>query len=256
MRAFYAFALMGFRQATAYKVEGWLGMLSSMIWFILFAGIWSALLKGDTAAFLTQMSYLIASRALNELYFMEVWEVGVKFRQGDVGLELVKPLALPIRMIARFAGSSIFRFARALPAFVLIWILYGLDAPDPGRLVLFLISGVFGWIILAAAHMSLALIALWTVQFNESDELFQLGLNLFSGSFIPLHYLPAPIALVAKYLPFAGIYYTPSAIMSGALSGSALWQGLGLQIFWAGALVMLLAAVWNAGSRKLVMQGG
>lgn len=246
----------GFRQQAAYKVEGWLGMVSSLIWFVVYAGIWTALLRGDPVALEQQMIYVVASRALAELHFLPTWEVSEKFRKGDVGLELIKPVALPLRILGDFLGRSAFRLLRALPIYIAIWLVFRLPAPSPAKLLLFVASGLLAWVITATFQLSLSLIALWTVQFDRAEDLWGIAASLFSGAMIPLYYLPGWIAGIAGFLPFAGIYFVPSAILAGTLSGGALLQALALQAFWALAGCGLLFSMWHAGQRKLTMQGG
>lgn len=256
MQAFLAFMVQGFRQQSAYKVEGWMGMLSSLIWFVLFAGIWTALLRDDPEALRQQMSYVIATRFLSELHFLPTWEVATMFRQGDVGLQLIKPVPLPLRVLGDFLGRSVFRLMRSLPVFGIIWVLFGLPAPSISAVLLFIISAMLGWVIIAALQLALTMVALWTVQFNEAEQLFGVLVSLFSGVMIPLWYLPPWVGAVAKYLPFAGVYFVPSAMLSGGLAGGALVEALLLQSLWAAVSAGALASVWYAGSRKLVMQGG
>ena len=255
-RAVYAFLVQGFRQQAAYKVEGWLGIISSLIWFVLYAGIWAALLRGDPAALQRQMMYVIGTRFLSELHFLPTWEVGAKFRQGDVGLELIKPIALPVRVLGDFLGRSVFRLLRAVPVYVLIWVAFGLGAPSLGSIILFVISALLGWVITASLQLSLSLIALWTVQFDEAEQLYGVASSLLSGTFIPLYYLPRWIAAAAAWLPFAGVYFVPSAILSGNLTGAELVRSMGLQVAWALVGTVVLGTMWRAGSRKLVVQGG
>jgi ABC-2 type transport system permease protein len=256
VKSIYAFMHQGFRQQAAYKVEGWLGLFSSLIWFLLFAGIWTSLLRGDQEALRVQMRYVIASRFLSELHLIPTWELSFKFKQGDVGLELIRPLALPLRLLADFVGRSFFRLMRAIPVFLLIWIAYGLAVPKLESVALFLVSAALGWVITATLQLCLSLIALWTVQFNEAEGLFHVAVSLFSGVLIPLYYLPGWIGEIASYLPFAGIYFVPSAILAGTLTGPALIKALALQALWALFGAAALSAMWQAGSRKLVMQGG
>lgn len=256
MRTVYAFITQGFRQESAYKVEGRMGMIASLIWFVLYAGIWTALLRGDPAALQRQMAYIVATRVLSELNFPPTWEVGAKFRQGDVGLELVKPVALPVRVLADFLGRSGFHLVRSLPIYVVIWAVFRLPVPPVGSLLLFVISGLLGWVITATLQLSLTLIALWTVQFESAEQLFETAGNLFSGAFIPLYYLPVWVQSFVKYLPFAGVFFVPAALLSGSLTGAALAQALGLQVVWALIGIGTVSAMWAAGSRKLVVQGG
>lgn len=256
MHAVYAFVTQGFRQQAAYRVEGWLGIFSSLIWFVLYAGIWTALLRSDPDALQRQMVYVIANQFLGELHFLPTWEVSMKFRQGDVGLELIKPVALPLRILADFLGRSFLRLLRSLPVYLLIWLAFRLPAPGFDRVGLFVVAGLIGWVITATLHLALTMIALWTVQFDEAEQLFGIANALLSGMFIPLHYLPAWAGNIARFLPFAGIFFVPSAILSGALGGAALAQAMALQVMWALFGAGLLTVMWRAGSSKLVMQGG
>jgi ABC-2 type transport system permease protein len=256
MRAAYAFVSQGFRQQAAYKVEGWLGIFSSLIWFVIYAGIWTALLRGDAEALQRQMMYVIAGQFLGELNFLPTWEVGAKFRQGDVGLELIKPVALPVRILGDFFGRSLFRLLRATPVYLIIWIAFGLPAPTVTQVGLFVLTGLIGWVIISTLTLSMSLIALWTVQFDEAEQLFGIGMSLLSGSMIPLYYLPAWVGSVARFLPFAGIFFVPSAVLAGTLSGADLLQAMVLQVVWALVGVGTLTSMWRAGSTKLVMQGG
>lgn len=256
LRTAYAFVTQGFRQQAAYKVEGWLGIFSSLVWFVLYSGLWTALLQGDPQALQRQIMYVIAAQFLGELHFLPTWEISNKFRQGDVGLELIKPVALPLRVLADFLGRSFFRLLRSLPVYLLIWFLFRLPAPPMSRVLLFVVSGLVGWVIIATIQVSLSLIALWTVQFDEAEQLFNVANHLLSGAFIPLHYMPRWFGPVAAYLPFAGIYYVPSAILSGTLGGAYLIRALVMQLVWATFGLGLITTMWRAGSRKLVMQGG
>ncbi|HYG60281.1 MAG TPA: ABC-2 family transporter protein [Symbiobacteriaceae bacterium] len=256
MKALAAFVMQGFKQQAAYRVEGWLGIISSLIWFVLYAGIWTALLRGDPEALSRQMGYIIATRFLAELHFLPTWEVSEKFRQGDVGLELIKPVSLPVRILADFFGRSCFRLLRSVPVYVLIWAAFRLPAPAWWQVLLFLAAAFLGWVITATLQLALTLIALWTIQFDEAEQLFGIASSLFSGSFIPLYYLPGWVGAFAGFLPFAGIYFVPAAMLSGTLTGPALTQALVLQVVWALVGVGAIGAMWRAGSRKLVMQGG
>jgi len=256
LHAFAAFVAQGFRQEGAYKVEGWMGILSGLIWFVLFAGIWTALLRDDPVALERQMRYIVAIRVLGELAHLPTWEVAEMFRMGDVALELIKPVPLPVRILGDFLGRSLFRTLRSLPVYVLIWLAFRLTPPGPADVLLFMVSALLGWVILASFLLSLSLIALWTVQFNEAEGLWHLASGLLSGEFIPLYYLPAWVQALATYLPFAGTFFVPAAILAGTLAGPALWPALALQVAWALGGCGLLAAMWHAGQRKLTVQGG
>lgn len=256
MRAFFAFVTQGFRQQGAYKIEAWFGLLSSLIWFLLYLGIWRTILQGDPEAMTRQMAYVIASRFLVEAFFIPTWEVGALFRMGDVGLELIKPVPLPWRLLGDFLGRDLYRALRILPVYLVAWSLLGLKLPSLPMLLLFLFSAALSWVIDATLVLSLSFVALWTVQFDNAETIYNTLSALLSGSLLPLYYMPDWVAAVAAYLPFASTIFVPSAMLAGTLSGPALVQALVIQMVWAAAGLGLLAAMWWAGGRKLVAQGG
>lgn len=255
MRAFYAFAHQGFRQAAAYAFFNWMGLIGNFTFLLMFVAIWSVLLKDDPVARAQMMTYVLVTRFLRELNFLETWEINIRFQRGDVGLELIKPLPYPVRIASDFFGRSIFRALRTLPAFAILGPLIGVTWPSLNVLPAFLVSVLLSWAVNACIWLALALVALWTVQF-EGHMFVDVLQALFSGEFLPFWYLPPAIAAIAPFTPFAGIYFTPAAIFSGALTGAQLLPALGMQALWAVIGVAGLAAMWRAGSRRLVMQGG
>jgi ABC-2 type transport system permease protein len=77
-----------------------------------------------------------------------------------------------------------------------------------------------------------------------------------SGSLLPLSLFPDWMQLALRAQPFAGLLDIPARIYFEQLSGTPAFAGLGLQLFWIIALVLIgrywLARVLNA----LEMQGG
>jgi ABC-2 type transport system permease protein len=62
--------------------------------------------------------------------------------------------------------------------------------------------------------------------------------------------------LITHALPFQAVIQVPIDIYLGKHQGGALVGVLALQVFWALALLALAHAALEAGTRKLVIQGG
>jgi ABC-2 type transport system permease protein len=80
--------------------------------------------------------------------------------------------------------------------------------------------------------------------------------TFFSGMMIPIAFFPGWLGTLAWSLPFAAMVQAPVEVFLEHARGLELAGLLGLQAAWA--LVLLLAgrAVFAAGTRKLVIQGG
>ena len=80
--------------------------------------------------------------------------------------------------------------------------------------------------------------------------------GFLSGGTIPLAFLPAGLATVLNWLPFASLRYTPIMIYMGMYStGEIIWR-IGLQLFWLLVMFGLSKIVWNSAVKRLAVHGG
>ena len=80
--------------------------------------------------------------------------------------------------------------------------------------------------------------------------------DFMAGAVVPLPFFPPAFRAVAELLPFAAMQNLPLRIYSGQLTGTAMWQGMGLQVFWLGALVLLGRLWMRRALQRVVVQGG
>ena len=80
--------------------------------------------------------------------------------------------------------------------------------------------------------------------------------TFFSGMIIPIVLFPDWLEKLAWALPFAGMVQAPVEIFLRHVSGIEAVGLLALQAFWAVALLGLGRLAFNAGTRRLVVQGG
>ncbi len=102
----------------------------------------------------------------------------------------------------------------------------------------------------------LACTAFWFTELQGVSAVFWLVLSLLSGAVVPLWFLPPFFQQLSSWLPFQGLVYVPVAIYIGRLAGGAVWLALLQQVIWIGVLSAVLALVWRAALRRLVVQGG
>jgi ABC-2 type transport system permease protein len=81
--------------------------------------------------------------------------------------------------------------------------------------------------------------------------------NFFvSGHMFPLDLLPAPWPMVLKALPFQYLAYFPAAVFLGKIQGTALIQGLVLELFWAVLFMIMAHWLYRLGLRHYSAFGG
>ena len=81
-------------------------------------------------------------------------------------------------------------------------------------------------------------------------------MRVLSGQLIPLTFFPASIMAVFKFLPFAGLVYTPTMIYLGKFTGQELLFNLAIQVLWVFLLSGLTQLVWNRAVKRLTILGG
>ena len=98
--------------------------------------------------------------------------------------------------------------------------------------------------------------AFWLVESAGVFTIATIVTLFFSGFLLPISFMPAPLAALARVLPFQTMTGLPAQVFLGQITGAALAQTLLLQLFWAAVLTTIGLAVQGAAFRKLVVQGG
>jgi ABC-type uncharacterized transport system permease subunit len=88
------------------------------------------------------------------------------------------------------------------------------------------------------------------------EMMYRLIGNFATGALIPLWFMPELLRAVVQVLPFQAIAFIPVSIYVGEPATGSLWTALGLQLFWAGALVLVIRWIWRRALRHTVIQGG
>ncbi len=99
-------------------------------------------------------------------------------------------------------------------------------------------------------------IAFWTLETFAIQLIVRWISDLLSGQIIPLSFFPGVLGRIVFALPFSAIYSTPLLIYIGVISPTQWAGALGIQALWLIALGTLSLFVWNAATRRLVIQGG
>jgi ABC-type uncharacterized transport system permease subunit len=64
------------------------------------------------------------------------------------------------------------------------------------------------------------------------------------------------MSVVVGWLPLRSVVFTPLSIYLGQVTGSALWQAIGVQALWALLLGGAVWLVWRRAVHRVVVQGG
>ncbi|MHC5068003.1 MAG: ABC transporter permease [Planctomycetota bacterium] len=191
-------------------------------------------------------------------------EIAQRFHEGEVVMDLLRPLSFHGNYLAQAVGETGFRLLFfSLPMSLVIVPLFGVAAPAPEALWQFPALFVLAFLINAEINLLTGTAAFFL---EDITGLMSLKRNLtmvLSGLMVPLHFMRDIIGDVGidilRHLPFALIGYYPTLAFVGGLGvdgGPAFTSALTLGLAWLIALRAVNMGVWSWAKRRLEVQGG
>lgn len=180
------------------------------------------------------------------------YEVFNSINSGVMIVWISRPINFVLMTFFEKLGVFVITSIVPIIAYILIYIFV---YKSFSMLILYgIISSFFGFIILFLIQMVLGLLSFWVKKtITLRDFVFQI-FAILGGSLMPIDFFPSFIQKLSLYSPFAYVYYVPSKILSGALSGDVL-VNLGVQILWILILFSASQLLYNFGKKRTV-QGG
>jgi ABC-2 type transport system permease protein len=263
MRLYWELAVRGFQRAAAYRSAAVSGAITNTFFGFLRAYVFIALFQTRdeaggytledalTFTFLTQ-----GMAALIEIFSW--WKIAETVQTGQVATDLARPYDFELYWLAQDYGRAVFQFLfRSVPPFLVGMLVFDIRLPPEAAIwPVFLVSLVlavtvsFGW------RFCLNLTAFWLIDYRGVANISNLVALLLSGFLVPVAMFPETVRTAVYLMPFASMVAVPIDVFLGKLSGAVLLGALGLQLFWAVAMLGLGKLVQAAAMHKLVVQGG
>jgi ABC-2 type transport system permease protein len=259
-RAYWALAAAGYRRFATYRTAMFASMFTNTVFGFLRAAVLLAVSKHGTAAGYTgpQMSlYVWAGQGL--IGTVLLWQppdlIG-RIRTGEVVTDLLRPVDFVWRSLATDLGAAA---QGALTRFVgptLVGLIF-FDLYRPRHLTtypFFVISVVLATVICFGCRYLVASLTYWLLDARGPWMFWTFASSLASGLAFPIWFLPHDAAMgVYVFTPVPSVIQVPLDVV--VERGPVGWL-LGLQAFWAVALLALCKLVQHRAQRRLVLQGG
>ncbi|MDI6703254.1 MAG: ABC-2 family transporter protein [bacterium] len=263
MDIYIEFAKKSFQRLLAYRMSMVFRLCGFLVSLFVVYYLWKAVFNTSPTiegySFKMMLTYLVLSFAINALYDLPVEHaLANKIIRGEVAMDLTKPIDLQGIFFAESAGTSTNQLITYNIAFLIITVfLFKIKPPaSTTEFSLFIVSLLLGFMIMTGIGFITGAICFWT---KDAWGIFFVKTALvifFSGSLIPLHFLPKWLENIAMILPFHGIIYSPISIYLGTISLYKVVYLLLNQLFWAIILILIGRVIWHVGIRRVVIQGG
>lgn len=230
--------------------------------------LWRTIYSGKGAGavigaytFAEMVSYYLLATVVDALTAVneDDWQIAADIKDGNISQFLLKPIDyLWYRLCLFLSGRITYLAVAALPLAVFILCLrqYFVLPPDAMTFVLFLVSVCLTALLQFFMSYTMAMLAFWVLEVSTFIFILFAFEYLASGHLFPLDILPPAIERVLYFTPFPYQLYFPVSIYMGKTGGTALAQGLGVQLFWVAAAYGLARFAWNRGIRKYAAAGG
>ena len=262
MLTYLQFSVIKFRNNMAYRFEYLMGILNTLLNFLVYWCIYKALYAGaaevDGITFSMVATNFIISLGLTNAFSKNEMFLHDKIKQGTIANELLKPVNFRMRMMFEDMGDGFFKVVfNFLPA-VIISLLFTQLQPPAGvlNLILCLISTVLGYLVLWNISFIIQTWSFWLFSVWGIVTVKNAVINILSGALLPLWFMPQPVLDFIKFTPFDSIFFTPVQLYLGQLNGADILFNFARQIIWIVILYFIGDIFWKRGLKKLVVQGG
>lgn len=263
MRLYFEIARRAFRRATVYRSAYVAGILTNAFFGALRSFVFIALYgAGGAVAGYTlhdAVSYAWVTQALISIGagWVISRELMQTIRTGDVVTDLARPWNFYGYWFSQSLGERGFNLLVRGSLTYLIGVLYfGAALPGAAQALGFAAAIGLALILSFAFSFIVNLSTFWLLENGGITMMANIMLTFFSGFLMPLAFFPAPLAALARALPFQAITSLPARIFLGQISGAALGWALLEQLLWSSVLVGLGLLMLRGALRKVVIQGG
>lgn len=265
--AYVEFAKRAFSREATYREEVFTHIGSVALRVYLYYALWSALYANNGPqqdfSFQDIVTYATLALLIGLIYNVQgPYVVREKIREGNIAIDLMRPISVPLYVFADTIGQSGFALAQiavALPIAIGLLALTGTHLslpPTPLIALAFAFSVVLGFLVNFFLDLLMATITFWTMEIFGFQLMVQFITSLLAGAVVPLQFFPRAVTQLAIVSPFAAIYNAPLSIYLGKYQGQQLLETLALQVVWVIVFAVGALALWRVGERRVVVQGG
>lgn len=194
-------------------------------------------------------------------YGYQLWDKVAEFvteiREGTFRRYLIQPIRFTAFFIARALGSKITTWVLMAIGLVVAKQMKGFEALLPaGTLGTFVVTWAMAVALVWQMYMMLVFTGFWIEEATFLAVGFNIGIGLFSGTMLPLTWLPESLATVLRNTPFPLMGDVPVRASLGLLPPEEFHHALATGAAWFVVLALINHGLQLAGYRRYEAYGG
>ncbi len=258
---YFQFALKAMARESTYRFEVFTSIGSLVVRVYLFRVLWVALYAHNTVPHGMQLHTIITYSVVALLMglILDIDQTSLlhdKLHDGSIVVDFMKPISVPFYLFADGTGEVLFHAALIVPSLALALLIVHIDVPPAAVLGAFAVSFLLAYFVGFFLNFILNCVAFWTLEISAVQLIMTWVTDLLGGQIVPLLFFPAVVQQAIFALPFAAMFSTPLLIYTGLTPPERYAEVMGLQALWIVILGIAATAIWRAGARRVVVQGG
>ena len=252
----------GFSMYLAYPAGVAMVFISYPIVIMMYRYVFNAVYAhGDNLAGYNLMgilTYVTVSWILNTFYMTPTGRnLGSRVRDGQVAMDLIKPVNLATLYFGQSMGRTGFRALFATIPLVTVFSLMGMiTPPNWSTLPQFSLAIIAGYLINFHIDFMIGLIACYIGYNHGIRWAIRMVMNIAGGMVIPLDYFPPVLEQIFRLFPTQFMFFIPTQIYLGKLAPMAAWDCVAQSYAWVAGLIILSQIMQRDGVRRLSLAGG
>ena len=267
-RTYRPFTRAGMQEMVAYRANFICFFIGEIMSAFIMYFVWKAVfLSSDSDTFMgftmeDMVVYLFITFLTGYLTYSDgAFSVGMEILDGSIAMRMVRPCSFEMCFLFQELGNRLISMTMIFVPMVAGVEIYRFCITGEVRFNLmyfgfYLLSLVFAYMISFYFNVIYGFMAFFFKNLWGTTLVKETLVSFLSGGIIPLAFLPAGLANVLNFLPFASLSYTPVMIYMGMYSVTEILWRIGLQIFWMLVMMGLSKLVWNSAVKHLSIQGG
>ncbi len=264
-KAYFTLMKSSVLESMQYRMSVLVMLFGNMMYLIIIYNLWKAIYASvDTPTvngmtFADTMIYLVLASA--QFSFMEaylVWEMGRGIQNGDIIIQLIKPMSYESFQLFLIAGGNLFNFVVTfIPTFFIVQIVTDWAIPMGINLLYYLVAVILGSLINFAVDYFVGTICLYTHSVWGINIMKQILVTFLSGATVPLAFFPETLHKIVMFLPFHAIYNTPlTLLIHNDIPACEVGRMLFTQLIWVVVMMVIGKVFWKLSEKVITVNGG
>jgi ABC-2 type transport system permease protein len=261
LEPYLEFAKKAFAREATYRMDVITEIGSLVLRVYILRALWTALYAQNAAPLNLPLHSMITYATVAMLMSLILEVDGTRLireriREGTIATDLMKPISVPLYFFSDGVGQTVLHAVLVIPSLLFALLLVRIDVPSPATFAAFLLAFLIGYGVNFFLNFLMNSIAFWTLETFAAQLIVRWTSDLLSGQIIPLTLFPGIVGRIVFALPFAAIYSTPLLIYVGVIPPGQWVASIVAQVAWLAVFAALSSLVWQAASRRVIIQGG